>query len=196
LDYFISILFGEVLSQPGYGFHDNFDAGQITAHLVDSIKNFRRETSEFLARDGTPVGKEYIEMINEGLLASQYLPRWQSQEEDAVFVAPAYTFLINNYPVDVQFWLDIGNYTWAQRLFQPLTHPYVLSRNWEEAKPWTDAEEVETGEEVLTGLVFGLLNRCRHKICLGLSEFNEQGFEQRGPLLQAFHRILQSLETQ
>jgi hypothetical protein len=30
---------------------------------------------------------------------------------------------------------------------------------------------------------------------LGLSEYNEQGYEQRGPLLQAFHRILQSLAT-
>jgi hypothetical protein len=195
-DYFISIVFGEVLSQPGYGFHDSFDSGQITAHLVDSIRRFRKETGEYITEDGTPLGKEYISMVNEGILAAQFLPRWQVQEEDAVFIAPAYTFLINNYPVDIQFWLDIGNYTWAQRLYQPITHPYVLSRNWDQNKPWTDTEEVETGEEVLYGLVFGLLNRCRRKICLGLSVFNERGFGQRGPLLQAFHRILQTLETE
>ena len=132
-------------------------------------------------------------MVQDGVIAAQYLPSWQAQEENTVFISPAYTFLISNYPVEVQFWLDVGNYSWAERLFQPLTHPYVLSRNWEPGKLWTDAQEVETNEQVLYTLVFGLLNRCRRKVYLGLSGYNEQGYEQRGPLLQAFHRILQSL---
>jgi hypothetical protein len=195
LDHFISRLFGEVLSQPGFGFHFNFDMGQVTANLVDSIRKFRRVAGDSLVEAGIDWGKEYIQMVQEGVIAAQYIPSWQSQEEDAVFIAPAYTFLISNYPVDVQFWLDVGNKSWAERLYQPLTHPYVLSRNWSADKIWTDIQEVETGEQVLYALVFGLLNRCRRKIYLGLSEYNEQGYEQRGPLLQAFHRILQSLAT-
>jgi len=195
LDHFISMLFGEVLSQPGFGFHFNYDLGQVTANLVESIRKFRRVTSESLAEAGTPLGKEYIEMVHEGVIAAQYIPSWQAQEEDAVFIAPAYTFLINNYPVDIQFWLDVGNRSWAERLYQPLTHPYVLSRNWKAGKSWTDTEEVETAEQTLFALVTGLMNRCRRKVYLGLSEYNEQGYEQRGPLLQAFHRILQSLVT-
>jgi len=195
LDHFISMLFGEVLSQPAFGFHSNYDLGQVTGNLVDSIRRFRKVTSECLADAGIPWGKEYIEMVQAGVIAAQYIPSWQTQEEDAVFIAPAYTFLVNNYPVDIQFWLDVGNRSWAERLYQPLTHPYVLSRNWMQDKIWTDVEEVETGERVLFALVVGLLNRCRRKIYLGLSEYNEQGFEQRGPLLQAFHRILQSLAT-
>jgi hypothetical protein len=193
LDYFISMLFGEILSQPGYGFHYNYDMGQVTANLVESIRKFRKVTGDGLAEAGIPLGKKYIEMVQDGVLAAQYIPSWQAQEEDAVFIAPAYTFLINNYPVDVQFWLDIGNRSWAERLYQPLTHPYVLSRNWKAKDIWTDAEEVATGDQVLHALIIGLLNRCRRKIYLGLSEFNEQGYEQRGPLLQAFHRVLQSL---
>jgi hypothetical protein len=196
LDYFISRLFGEVLSQPGFGFHFNFDYGQVTANLVDSIRNFRRVVGDSLEKTGTDVGKEYIQMAIDGVIAAQYIPRWQTQEEDAVFIAPAYTFLISNYPVEVQFWLDVGNRSWAERLFQPLTHPYVLSRNWFPGKAWTDIEEVETGDQVLYAMVTGLLNRCRRKIFLGLSEYNEQGYEQRGPLLQAFHRILQSLAVE
>ena len=39
-------------------------------------------------------------------------------------------------------------------------------------------------------LVLGLLRRCRRAVYLGLSELNEQGYEQRGPLLEAFQRIL------
>ncbi len=195
LDHFISRVFGEVLSQPGYGFHFSFDYGQATANLVDSIRNFRRVAGDDLTETGVDVGKEYIQMAIDGVIAAQYMPGWQTQDENAVFIAPAYTFLISNYPVDVQFWLDVGNRSWAERLYQPLTHPYVLSRNWFPGKIWTDVEEVETGDQVLYALVLGLLNRCRRKLFLGLSEYNEQGYEQRGPLLQAFHRILQSLVT-
>jgi hypothetical protein len=195
LDHFISLLFGEVLSQPGYGFHSNFDKGQVAANLVDSIRNFRRVVGDTLAESGIDVGKEYIEMVQDGVIAAQYIPSWQTQNENAVFIAPAYTFLISNYPVDIQFWLDVGNRSWSERLYQPLTHPYVLSRNWSGDKTWTDVDEVETSEQVLYALVSGLLNRCRRKLYLGLSEYNEQGYEQRGMLLQAFHRILQSLVT-
>jgi hypothetical protein len=196
LDHFISRLFGEVLSQPGFGFHISFDGGQVTANLVDSIRKFRKVTGETLTKAGVDVGQEYIRMLSDGVIAAQYLPVWQIQSEQAVFVAPAYTYLISNYPVDVQFWLDIGNHSWAERLYQPLTHPYVLSRNWPSDKVWTDTEEVETGSQVLSAMVQGLLNRCRKKIYLGLSEYNEQGYEQRGPLLQAFNRILQSLNSE
>jgi hypothetical protein len=192
LDHFISRLFGEVLSQPGFGFHSDFDKGQVAANLVDSIRKFRRVVGNTLIETGMDLGKEYIQMLNDGVIAAQYFPAWQAQQEQAVFIAPAYSFLTNNYPVDIQFWLDIGSRSWAERLYQPLTHPYVLSRNWPEGKAWTDAEEVQTGDEVLSTLVYGLLNRCRKRIYLGLSEYNEQGYEQRGPLLQAFHRILQS----
>jgi len=195
LDHFISMLFGEVLSQPGYGFHINYDNGQISANLVESIRKFRKVTGYSLADAGIPLGKEYIEMVHDGVIAAQYIPTWEAQDENAVFIAPAYTFLINNYPVDIQFWLDVGNRSWADRLYQPLTHPYVLSRNWLAKKSWTDVEEVETGDQVLYALVLGLINRCRRKVYLGLSEYNEQGYEQRGPLLQAFHRILMSVDT-
>jgi hypothetical protein len=195
LDHFISMLFGEVLSQPGYGFHINYDNGQVCANLVESIRKFRKVTGDSLADAGIPLGNEYIEMVHDGVIAAQYIPTWEAQDENAVFIAPAYTYLINNYPVDIQFWLDVGNRSWADRLYQPLTHPYVLNRNWIAKKTWTDVEEVETADQVLYALVLGLLNRCRRKVYLGLSEYNEQGYEQRGPLLQAFHRILMSLDT-
>jgi hypothetical protein len=195
LDHFLSRLFGEVLSQPGYGFHFDYDSGQVTAHLVDSIRKFRRVVGDALVESGADIGKEYIQMVQDGIIAAQYIPRREAQAENAVFIAPAYTFLISNYPVDVQFWLDVGNRTWAERLYQPLTHPYVLSRNWSVDKVWTDTEEVEAGGQALNALVLGLLNRCRRQVYLGLSEYNEQGYEQRGPLLQAFHHILQSLAT-
>jgi hypothetical protein len=39
-------------------------------------------------------------------------------------------------------------------------------------------------------LVIGLLRRCKSSLYLGLTDLNEQGYEQRGPLLQALQRII------
>ncbi len=41
LDQFWARLFGELLSQPGYGFHDDLDAGRVAHRLVASARNFR-----------------------------------------------------------------------------------------------------------------------------------------------------------
>jgi len=82
---------------------------------------------------------------------------------------------MSNRPVDVQFWLDVGSRGWSERLYQPLTHPYVLSRHWPMGRLWTDSEELEASTQGLQRLVLGLLRRCRGRVYLGLSELGEQG---------------------
>ncbi len=81
-------------------------------------------------------------MVQAGVIAAQYLGGWRLEAEAAVLLAPAYTFLMANRPVEVQFWLDVGSRGWAERLYQPLTHPYVLSRAWQPGRLWTDADEM------------------------------------------------------
>ena len=195
LDHFLRKLFGEVLSQPGFGFHTNLDAIRVAASLVDSVKNFRLAMEPSGERTGfsdlSVLGKEYITMLNEGVLAAQYLESWRMSEGEAVFVAPAYTFLLTYRPVKFQFWLDAGSSGWYERLSQPVTHPYVLSREWEPGRVWSDADEVERSKETLARLVSGLLRRCRERVYLGMSELGESGFEQRGDLLKAFQKVLQ-----
>ncbi len=190
LDHFISRLFGEVLSQPGYGFHSDYDAAQTAAMLVESARKFRWAAGEVLEAEGVPVGKEYLRMVEDGVIAAQYLGRWQSPEADAVFLSPAYTFLMQNRAVDYQFWLDIGSMQWFTRIAQPLTHPYILNRRWKFGRPWTDFDETDTNRDTLARLALGLVRRCRKGIYLGISELNEQGYEQRGPLFRALARVL------
>lgn len=137
-----------------------------------------------------PLGQEYLEMVQDGVVAAQYIHSWQIEPEDAVLLAPAYTFLMNNRAVDYQFWLDIGSRGWFERLEQPLTQPYVLSRQWPPNTPWTDVEEYEASQETLYRLALGLLRRCRQKVFLGLSELNDQGNDQKGQLLKAIQRVL------
>lgn len=204
-DYFLSRLFGEVLSQPGYGFHRDFDAAEVAANLIESVRKFRWVTEGTRSAPsrsvGVPetLGREYAQMVEEGVIAAQYVRSWQLGSESAVLLAPAYTFIIRNRPVDYQFWLDIGGSGWWERLYQPLTHPYVLSRHWppadRENPTWTDSDEVEAREKTLRRLTLGLIRRCRRQIYLGSSELGEQGYEQKGPLLQAIQHVLRGLST-
>ncbi len=203
LDHFLSRLFGEVLSQGGYGFHADFDAANVAANLVESVQKFRRGAAAAgllpaagpLAEQERSLGQEYLAMVADGVIAAQYVRGWQetAARDDAVLLAPAYTFLMMNRPVDVQVWLDVGSRGWFERLYQPLTHPYVLSRHWDPGRPWDTADELAANQARLARLAVGLIRRCRRLIYLGLSELNEQGYEQRGPLLWAFNQVLQGL---
>lgn len=200
LDHFLSKLFGEVLSQDGFGFHTQNanlkDTAEVAANLINSARKFRWIIGESNAPipDGKSLAQEYVEMVGQGIIADQYLRRWETQLDDAVLIAPAYTFLMSNRPVDYQFWLNVGGHGWAQRLYQPLTNPYVLSNNWHEGDKWTDAQEVEKSEDALYKLASGLIRRCRKSIYLGYSELGEQGYEQRGTLLDAIQKMLRRLQ--
>lgn len=192
LDHFFSRLFGEVLSQPGYGFFRDFDAGRITAQLIASVRRFRQVVERPGEDEHPPVGLEYVRMVERGVIAAQYVPAWETAqgEDDAVLLAPAYTFLMHNQPVDYQFWLNAGSSGWWERLYQPLTHPYVLTRHWQKGDVWTDAHEVDAQTRVLHRLVQGLIRRCRVQVYLGFSELGEQGYQQVGPLLRAVQGVL------
>ncbi len=194
-DHFLRKLFGEVLSQPGFGFHTDFDSVRVASSLVESVKNFRQSLeSTFLNQSDSArfphLGREYIQMLQDGVIAASYLEGWRTQNKDAVLVAPAHTFLMMNRPVTIQFWLDVGSSGWDQRLAQPLTHPHVLTREWEPGRIWTDADEVETSRNAMARVVSGLLHRCRERVYLCLSELGETGYEQRGELLRAFQKVL------
>lgn len=193
LDHFLRRFFGEILSQPGFGFHRNLDAARVAASLIESVRKFRLAMEpSFVNRDHPDFdfGKEYFAVLQEGVIAAQYLESWKSENEETVLVAPAYTFLMMNRPVTVQFWLDVGASGWYERLDQPLTHPQVLSREWPAGRPWTFADEEQTDQQTMARLVSGLLHRCREKLYLGISNLGESGFEQRGELLRAFQRVL------
>jgi hypothetical protein len=129
-------------------------------------------------------------------VAAQYVKSWQRQPEDAVLIAPAYTFLMSNSAVAHQFWLDVGATGWWERLNQPVTHPYILSRRWEHGRQWTDLDEYFARQEAMAELVIGLTHRCREQIHLGLSELSEGGSDQRGALLRVIQQVLRRAQPQ
>jgi hypothetical protein len=235
LDYFLSRLFGEVLSQPGFGFHarpqgiresgnqgiresegqrvrgsgnqrvgkaggqsssQSLDAGRVASDLIESARKFR-EALELVpdtpGEEAMSIGARFVRMVERGVVAATYVQSWRLTQGDTVLIAPAYTYLMTNHPVDYQFWLDAGSNGWWERIYQPLTHPYVLRRDWQPGDPWTDEDEYRVRQESLYRLVLGLVRRCRQGVYLGISELGEQGYEQRGPLLQTIQSALRRM---
>jgi len=193
LDHFLRRLFGEVLSQKGFGLHRNNDGARTAASLVESVQKFR-QAMEAASDESMDTGREYLTMLRDGVIAAQYVEAWTIEPAESVLLAPAHTFLMMNHPATIQFWLDVGSGGWWERLFQPLTQPYVLSRSWERDHQWTDADDLAANQQALRRLVIGLLRRCRERVYLGLSDLGESGFEQRGPLLKVIWKM--QLENQ
>ncbi len=192
LDHFWSRLFDEVLSHPGYVFRRDRDSAAVAAHLVDSAFKFRQVVAgsdEETSAQGVAIAPSFVAMVEQGVIAAQYLPPLE-EAPAAVLLAPAYTFVMRDSPVDHQFWLSLGSPAWGRRLYQPLTHPYVLTRRWPPGRLWTDADEDLTNRQALYRLVLGLIRRCRRRIWLADSAYDERGFEDRGPLQQAIFRAL------
>ncbi len=186
LDIFLSSIFGEILSQEGFDFHQNLEAAAVTARLVESALKFRRAVLVENVPLQIPIGKEYTNLLDRGLIAAQSVSSWRQQmQANAVLLTPAFTFLMSNRPVRYQFWLDVGSHGWWTRLDQPLTQPYVLSRQWDPSMRWSHDFEVVNNQKNLDRLVSGLLSRCREKVFLGISGMNEQGNEERGELVNA-----------
>lgn len=189
LDHFWSHLFGEVLSQVGFGFHSDFKASEVCSNLIDSARRFRQIVGVQNA-DLFDLGREYVTIVNRGLLADQYLRSWDFDQQDAVLITPAYSFLVRNVAVGYQFWLNISAPGWSERLYQPLTHPYVLARDWPRGRVWTDADEVEVAQQALYRVAVGMLRRCRTAVYMMYSVLGEQGTEQRGLLLTTMQDVL------
>ncbi len=136
IDIFFRRLFGELLSQKGFGFHSGLDAGRVVANLIDSARAFRQTLARIDV--DADAGAEYARIVTAGLMTEQSPPPDWRKSPDAVLIAPAYTFLLSNRAVDYQFWLSVDSQAWGRRIFQPLTQPYVLSRQWTPGQVWTD----------------------------------------------------------
>ena len=190
-DLFFSRLFGEVLSQPGYGFHTDMQAGRVIAELVASARKFRQTLYPNGVEDWSTVTREYVALVQQGLLGGLYLPSWRHEDQNAVFVAPAHTFLMRNRPVSVQFWLDAGSSLWWERLEQPLTHPYVLMRGYPAGAVWSDQDEYDARQQAMGRVITGLIRRATEHIYISVSNLGEQGYEQRGPLLRVLQQVAQ-----
>lgn len=201
LDLFWQQLFTDVLSQPGYGLNQELEAGLVVDKLAASARAFRQvfERGELTASDlpgvrasELDISREYIAIIGMDVFAAQYAPEREPDiaDDNAVLVTPAYTYLISNLRSRYQFWLDINSLGWYERIYQPLTHPYVLSRRWAPGRSWTEEDEHLARQQTLTRILRGLSYMCSDQIFVVASQLGINGQEESGPLARAIQRVL------
>lgn len=195
LDVFWQHLFTEVLSQSGFGLAADRSSALVCDQLIRNARLFREALVEAGLLTDEEAGREYTRVLTQGVLAAQYAPEriaWQIDprpDPNAVLFAPAYAFLTNDFRARVQFWLDVNSTAWHERLYQPLTHPYVLSRRWQ-GIPWTDADELHASREMLARVVGGLAFRCSERLYLASSQLTISGDDESGQLLRAVQRVM------
>lgn len=213
LDLFWQRLFTEVLSRAGFGLN-NDPAGAIACDkLIRSARHFREVVDANI--DATIVAAEandaaqaraqmapnYLDLLSEGIMAAQYTPervlppsagggRNLETGENAVLLAPVYAYLTSNLTSRYQFWLDVNSLGWYERIHQPLTHPYVLSRQWQVGRVWTEDDEHRARRDMMCRVLRGLTYRCSGQIFVASSQLGISGQEDSGPLVRAIQRVM------
>jgi len=211
LDVFWQTFAAEVLTRPGFVLNQDSDSALMCNKLIASARAFREvlgqanllpaalPTAEVAvlglgpkpdAAETIDIGLAYIIALTQNVLAAEYVPERSPEVlPDQVLLVPAYTYLTGDYRSRYQFWLDVNATSWHERFYQPLTHPYVLSRGWRPGARWTDDDEQRAGRELLARMVGGLAFRCSDRVYLAASELNVAGQEETGMLAQALQRL-------
>jgi hypothetical protein len=197
VDLFVTRLFGELLSQPGFGCHRNRDRARSCGRLVESAQKFRLAVGRQDDLSDETVAREYVQLVLGGIASAEYVEDWPDVvPPGAVILAPAYAYLTRDLRSRYQFWIDLASDGWWHRPNQPLTHPYVLSRHWPTGQPWSDSEEDRARREALGRIVQGLASRCSEGIYLASSQLGIDGGEQRGRLERIYQNAQRRMQNE
>ena len=215
LDVFWQRLFSELLSQPGFGLHKHAEGAVLSERLINATRQFgqafkRADLAHAQLLAAAPVGPApaspmsadiqtqdaglaYVSLLMQGMLAAQYMDMRDQAgagASDDVFLSPAFAYLTSDHFSRFEFWLDTNNHAWHERLYQPLTHPYVLRRDWSRSAPWTDEDDFASDCDLLARVVGGLAMRASERVFLAGSRLNVAGAEEDGLLARALPHAL------
>jgi hypothetical protein len=190
LDLWWQTLFTQVLSREGFGLPGDLDAARAAARLIASARTFREALEQ--GRATLPAGADmnllYVKMVQEGMLPARYDE--EPADGDGVLLATVQAVLTSDERCRVQFWLDLQTSGWHDRIFQPLTHPYVLAHHWPKDARWDDDDEHRESVMRLADVVAGLAFRCSERIYLATSQLTISGQEGEGWLVRPLQRML------
>ena len=198
LDVFFARIYDELLAQKGFGIGSDSNSVRVVRQLAESARTFHRLVRAVGRQEGTDApapdpfdtaGRAYVRLVQTGLLGNLYLPS-DAPPPEAVVLSSTYNFVMQDYGVEYQFWLDLNNAAWGQRIHQPLTHPFVLSPAWPRRRPWTEREEYAASQREILRTAQGLLRRTHRRVYLGVSAYGEKGLEHKGEMLKAINRLL------
>ena len=195
LDRFLARVFDELLCGPAFWSTEQPATRRSCARLIDSARKFRLAAPAFVSPDdgageSPDLGRDYLAMIEEGIVAGSYVERAPADDDSVLLVTPVYAYLLENRESDYQFWVDVGSREWWRPPRQPLTHPIVLSRYWQADAVWNETKDEYLRNWLLSRMVEGLTARCRKGIFLCGSDVDSVGNAQDGPLFPALIRAM------
>ncbi len=202
LDLFWQHLFVEVLAQPGFAMRLDRDAATVCYKLIASSRTFRdifsqaqlnpADLSASPSPDVQAINAAWLEMLEMQLMPRQFAAErspLQARDPNSVLLGTAYAWATSDLRARVQIWLDVQSNGWHQRIHQPLTHPFVLSRQWNGNQAWSDADELVTSRDMLARLCGSLAFRCQERILLASSQLTLKGADEAGMLAKALQRM-------
>jgi hypothetical protein len=191
LDRFLERLFAELLLGPSFWSPAAPASARVAcARLIESARQFRLSAAAVsaLGPESPALGRAYIEMIDQGIIAGQYIrpPDGPPAEAPAeLLITPAYNYLLEGRSSDYQFWMDVGSRQWWRPPHQPLTNALVLRQSWSPGVLWDEGKDEALRNWLLARMTDGLTRRCRRQIFLCGSDLDSLGQTQDGPLLPA-----------
>lgn len=177
-DGFISRFAEEVILQPGFIGHLDVSVHSPLNSFITAAQSFTEAVYNGEDNNWAGIMRGFVRLTLDGLISPDVDP----EPVEAVFIGPAHTYLTRDLRVDYQFWLDVGDDGWSERIEQPLTHPYVLRRGFPGGDMWTDDLETAAQKTRLRSLILGLLRRCHKGIFAAACDISAGGYEQRGRL--------------
>ncbi len=95
---FYAAFLGRSFRRKDIGFHRNNDAARTAASLINSVQNFRQVMEPAYSHgeiggneipfNNLELGKEYIGMLQDGVIAAQYIEAWQARAIRSSAVSP------------------------------------------------------------------------------------------------------------
>ena len=141
------------------------------------------------------LARDHVRMVEQGAIA-QNLPARLGAGRRKQHIRRARIYLSAQQPPGgCAILAEYRSDGWSSRLFQPLTHPHVLSLNWRQGAVWGEADEQQLERRTLRQLALALTRRCRQRVYLGYSELGESGYEARGLLLETLQTAQWRLQT-
>jgi hypothetical protein len=179
----------EFLAAFVHEFHLNSTNVDLLGYLQERIESFFNTVPAQPSLGRLSLVSECVRLVQKGFIAAHASYNAVSAEK-AVLISPAHTFLSLDKSVNYQFWIDVSNTGWSERMNQVLSNPYVLRRSFPPGAIWTEELEAASEHELLRSLSLGLLRRCGTKVYAFASTTSLSGAEQRGPLLNALQQLL------
>ena len=187
---FLHKLFTELLAQPEMTPVPDVQGAAVCDWLVRTAERLTEAAPAMGLVGDAAIGKAFLNGIYNGLVTADPPDMGEPPDPNGVRISTIYGFLLGEWDVQVQVWLETAATGWWDMPRQPLSNTFVLAESWQEDQQWTLEDDVRIRNELLSRVVHGLTSRCRHGVILATSELDRRGARQEGPLWRALHPLV------